>query len=129
MPFLQLENTFDLMNSNKAISDYYHAHVYFALEQKDRAEVVRTKLCEVLGNQVRISRLVPRPIGPHPLPMFEIDFEGKDLLRVRTLIDQNRDGLSVLIHPNTGDDLADHRDHSEWLGETLTLNLDFLKNL
>ena len=35
----------------------------------------------------------------------------------------NRDGLTVFVHPGTGDDLADHRDHALWLGEKLELNL------
>src|SRR5215207_8429945 len=29
----------------------------------------------------------------------------------------NRDPLDVFVHPETGDDLADHRDHAMWLGE------------
>ncbi|MFQ5938851.1 MAG: DOPA 4,5-dioxygenase family protein [Alphaproteobacteria bacterium] len=35
----------------------------------------------------------------------------------------NRDGLTVFVHPETGDDLADHLDHALWLGEKLELNL------
>ena len=27
------------------------------------------------------------------------------------------------IHPNTGDDLSDHRDHPLWLGDKLGLDL------
>jgi aromatic ring-cleaving dioxygenase len=28
----------------------------------------------------------------------------------------NRDGLSILLHPGTGDAYADHIDHAVWLG-------------
>ena len=34
----------------------------------------------------------------------------------------NRRGHAVLVHPNTGDGLADHRDYPLWLGERLALD-------
>jgi DOPA 4,5-dioxygenase len=34
----------------------------------------------------------------------------------------NREGLTVLVHPSTGDSLGDHLDRSLWLGEVLPLN-------
>ena len=36
----------------------------------------------------------------------------------------NRGGLDVLLHPETGDDLADHTAHAVWLGEKLPLRLE-----
>ena len=39
----------------------------------------------------------------------------------------NRQSLTVFTHPNTGDDLADHRDHAIWMGEVLDLNLAIFK--
>jgi DOPA 4,5-dioxygenase len=38
----------------------------------------------------------------------------------------NRHGLAVLVHPETGRDLADHTAHAAWLGEMLPLRLDVL---
>jgi DOPA 4,5-dioxygenase len=35
----------------------------------------------------------------------------------------NRCGLVIFIHPNTGDDLSDHRDHPLWLGDKRGLDL------
>lgn len=35
----------------------------------------------------------------------------------------NRGALDVLMHPNTGDALVDHRDRALWLGRSYTLNL------
>jgi hypothetical protein len=37
-----------------------------------------------------------------------------------------REGLSVLLHPETGDDLLDHTAHAVWLGTPLELRLDRL---
>jgi DOPA 4,5-dioxygenase len=39
----------------------------------------------------------------------------------------NRDGLTVLLHPGTGNDYADHTAHAAWLGEILPLRLDVLE--
>ncbi len=38
----------------------------------------------------------------------------------------NHGDLAILIHPRTGDDLADHTDHALWLGEKLELDLSQL---
>ena len=39
----------------------------------------------------------------------------------------NRRGLTLLLHPETGDALADHSTHVMWLGESVELNLDALR--
>lgn len=41
----------------------------------------------------------------------------------------NREGLDILVHPETGDAVADHAVHSLWLGEKLDLNIDFLQQV
>ena len=41
----------------------------------------------------------------------------------------NREGLDILVHPNTGDDVKDHTDHSLWLGEKLELNIELLRQV
>src|SRR3546814_9077722 len=35
----------------------------------------------------------------------------------------NRGGLTIFLHPETGDPLPDHRDHDIWLGEKAELDL------
>ena len=39
----------------------------------------------------------------------------------------NRDSLTVLVHPETNDDVVDHRDNPLWLGDKLNLNIAFLE--
>ncbi len=39
----------------------------------------------------------------------------------------NRAGLTVLVHPETGDDVADHSEHAAWLGAVLPLRLEVLR--
>ena len=36
-------------------------------------------------------------------------------------------GLDILVHPETGDDVADHTTHSLWLGEKLELKVEVLR--
>jgi DOPA 4,5-dioxygenase len=34
----------------------------------------------------------------------------------------NRDGLTILVHPDSGDGLGDHTTHAMWMGEVLEIN-------
>jgi len=34
---------------------------------------------------------------------------------------------SVLVHPNTGNELRDHTEHALWLGEKVQLRTEYLK--
>ena len=35
----------------------------------------------------------------------------------------HREGLDVLVHPETGDSVQDHLEHSLWLGKRLDLDV------
>jgi DOPA 4,5-dioxygenase len=39
----------------------------------------------------------------------------------------NRDGLTILLHAETGNDYADHTDHAVWLGAMLPLRLEVFR--
>src|SRR3546814_15748971 len=39
----------------------------------------------------------------------------------------NRGGLTIFLHPETGDPLPDHRDHAIWLGDKAGLDLAALE--
>jgi DOPA 4,5-dioxygenase len=39
----------------------------------------------------------------------------------------HREGLSVLVHPSTGDSYGDHVERALWLGEKLKLNAEALR--
>jgi DOPA 4,5-dioxygenase len=40
----------------------------------------------------------------------------------------HRRGLSVLVHPRTGDTVADHDTHPLWMGEALPIDVDFIRH-
>jgi aromatic ring-cleaving dioxygenase len=109
---------------NNAVKSY-HAHVYYNDDETGRAENVRLKLQTELPGEVKVHGLVARAIGPHPRPMFEVDFQSSRLHQIKEWFEKNNDGLSVMIHPITGDHVKDHQDLSVWVGKKLDLKLDF----
>jgi aromatic ring-cleaving dioxygenase len=111
------------------VYNYYHGHFYFTAETMTSAELIRQKMTFDLPQLFRVFPFVPRPVGPHPFPMFEFHFRGSDLQTVRTWLEKNRAGHSVLLHPLTGDEIEDHTVFAEFVGEPVTLNIGFLKAL
>lgn len=107
----------------------YHAHVYFDADSRSSAASLREKIAGELIGQVRVHGLIDRAIGPHPLPMFEVDIPAAGLQPAFDWLSKNHGEHSVLVHPITGDDLADHRDHPRWIGPALPLDLAFLERL
>lgn len=108
---------------------FYHAHIYYEKSSRLSAGQLREEIFRNFAGRVRVHNLIDEPIGPHPLPMFEVDIPSTQLADVKMWLDQHHGSHSILIHPLTGDDLADHRDHPQWIGPALPLDLDFLKNL
>lgn len=104
----------------------YHAHIYFELDDLARTEQIRQSLIDLLPAQAVVYKLIARLVGPHSLPMFEIDFPAGMKDEVVSLIEQCRDGHSVLIHPVIDDELAAHTTDAQWLGRRLDLFLDRL---
>ena len=105
----------------------YHAHVYFDESTLQQATV----LCEEAGKQfsVQVGRIHQKPVGPHPSWSCQLAFDKNQYADLMTWLALNRKGLTILIHPLTGDDLIDHTDYASWMGEQQILNLDFLRNL
>ncbi|WP_375499011.1 DOPA 4,5-dioxygenase family protein [uncultured Nostoc sp.] len=105
----------------------FHAHVYFDPASRDVAARVR----EGLGVRfdVQLGRWFDKPIGPHPKAMYQVAFLPNQFDKVVPWLMLNREGLDILVHPETGDAVADHAVHSLWLGEKLDLNIEFLRRL
>jgi DOPA 4,5-dioxygenase len=103
----------------------FHAHIYYDTTTRDIAGHIR----EELGSrfEVQLGRWRDEPVGPHPKSMYQVAFFANQFGEVVPWLMLNRQGLDVLVHPNTGDAFADHTVHSLWLGEKLTLNVEVLK--
>ena len=99
----------------------YHAHVYFDADTVEKA----TALCAAARDRfgVVMGRVHERPVGPHPMFSCQLAASIEQFGALLPWLALNRDGLIVFAHPETGDDLADHRDHGIWLGTGLELDL------
>ena len=102
---------------------YYHAHIYWSTpEQRNIAVSLREPLDK---HECGLGRVWDQPIGPHPLPMYQVNYCDTIKQPVEELLSSS--GLTILLHEDTGDDLRDHTEGTRWLGETLQLDLDWLE--
>ena len=104
----------------------YHAHIYYT-DDDSRARAAEIREAVDRQFDVRLGRWRDEPVGPHPKPMYQIAFAPDQFPAIVPWLMLNRNGLTVLVHPETGDDVADHRDQPLWLGEVLPLNIAFLE--
>ncbi|MBW4575048.1 MAG: 4,5-dioxygenase [Aphanothece sp. CMT-3BRIN-NPC111] len=106
----------------------FHAHIYFDdPASRDAATQVRSGLAA--NFDVRLGRWHEQPIGPHPKAMYQVAFSPNEFSHVVPWLMLNRQGLDILIHPETGNDVEDHTSHALWLGQKLELNIEFLRQL
>ena len=105
----------------------WHAHVYFDTGSRDRAWALRERIEKEFD--IAMGRFHEKPVGPHPHFSYQVHFRNDQLAPLISWLTLNRDGLNVLVHPNTGQDLEDHRDRAMWLGESVPLRLDILIQL
>lgn len=99
----------------------YHAHVYFSdPATRERAAWLRDRVAERF--LVQLGRWHDRNVGPHSCPMYQIAFTSDLFARLVPWLMINRQGLSVLVHPNTDDPHDDHLVHALWLGTSLAID-------
>jgi DOPA 4,5-dioxygenase len=107
-------------NTNKITG--FHAHIYFESTSRNIAARVREELSSRFD--VQLGRWHEQLIGPHPKSMYQVAFLPHQFGEVIPWLMLHREGLEILVHPTTGDDLTDHTAHALWLGEKLTLKLE-----
>jgi DOPA 4,5-dioxygenase len=108
---------------NPAIVQSWHAHVYFDASSRDAARDMRAIIESELANRVELGRFHERPVGPHPMWSYQLAFAPAAFHLVVSWLALNHGALDVFIHPNTADELRDHRDCALWLGRSHVLNL------
>jgi aromatic ring-cleaving dioxygenase len=103
----------------------YHAHIYYDSQTRGRAERVRAAIGERFS--ARLGNWHDEPVGPHPVAMYQVAFVGDELSALVPWLMLNRDGLNILVHPLTGDSVADHTRFAAWLGTPLPLRIEVLR--
>ncbi|MEP6503817.1 MAG: DOPA 4,5-dioxygenase family protein [Betaproteobacteria bacterium] len=84
----------------------FHAQVYFHDEaQRERALALR----EQIGDRFQVT------------PMYQVAFAIESFGKFVPWLMLNRQGLTVLVHPNTRDERSDHVVHALWMGEMLAI--------
>ena len=103
----------------------WHAHVYYdPATTRPVAERVRAGVAERF--KVQLGRWHDVPIGPHSQAMYQIAFDVALFAGLVPWLALHREGLSVLVHPNTLAPRADHLVHALWLGPALPVRADYL---
>lgn len=104
---------------------FYHAHVYFDAGTIERAKALCTAARDRFD--LEMGRVHEKLVGPHPRWSCQLKFQPDQFAEVIPWLALNRDGLTVFVHPDTGQPVPDHRDHAIWLGDYLPLNLKALE--
>lgn len=104
----------------------YHAHIYFDATTLAQAQA----LCEEAARRFALTmgRVHQRPVGPHPDWSCQLAFEPAVFGELIPWLALHRAGLVVFIHPLSGDDLLDHRDHAIWMGAVRPLKLSIFSS-
>jgi aromatic ring-cleaving dioxygenase len=108
--------------------DGYHAHIYY-----DPADPTTRATAERLRHGIgerfaaRLGNWHDEPVGPHPVAMYQVAFAAAEFPHLVPFLMLNRDGLDVLVHPMSGDSVADHTRFAMWLGRSLPLRVEVLR--
>lgn len=98
----------------------YHAHIYY--DPKRTREAAATVRAGLAAFKVQLGSWHDEPVGPHLDAMYQAVFAAEEFGNIVPWLMLHREGLSVLVHPSTGDGYGDHLDRSLWLGDKLKLN-------
>ncbi len=110
--------------ADPSVIEAYHAHIYYdPASTRDRAERLREGVAARFPG-LRLGRWHDALVGPHLQSMYQIVIPASAIGTFLPWLMLNRDGLTILLHPESGDDYADHTAHAAWFGEVLPLRLD-----
>ncbi|KAJ3163353.1 nucleolar complex protein 14 [Irineochytrium annulatum] len=119
--------TFPSVIRRSQIGTAYDVHIYFTLDQIDFARELHATVAKEFPD-MKLFRVHEKPIGPHPMPMFEVNIATPEQFAAFVpWIEFARGPLSVLVHPHTGDAVADHSTHAIWIGDKVAVDIEMLK--
>jgi DOPA 4,5-dioxygenase len=110
-----------------SLIDSWHAHVYFDAASRDEAWALREVIDAELADFIEMGRFHEKPVGPHPMWSYQLAFPATHFAHVVGWLALNHGALDVFVHPNTGNELRDHRDCALWLGHSHGLDLSVLQ--
>jgi aromatic ring-cleaving dioxygenase len=121
-----------IMSDAPALKDWrkitgYHAHIYFhSKASRAQAAWLREHVASQFPEAL-LGRWHDKLVGPHLQPMYQIAFPVALFASFVPWLMLNRQDLTILLHPETGDAYTDHAEHAFWFGAVLPLRLDVLR--
>lgn len=109
------------------LSEDFHFHLYFSAETRPSALAIRERLADVTDFQYDLPPVRERPVGPHRWPIWSLWVDRTNFAAATLWMMRHHGPHAVLVHPETGDGLADHSAHALWLGTPLPLNLEVFR--
>ena len=110
--------------ADPAAITHYHAHIYYdPVGSRDLADRLRERI-GVKFPDAKLGRWHDECVGPHPRSMYQVAFPSEMLAGFLPWLMLNREGLTILLHPETGDARRDHTEHAVWFGAVLPLRLE-----
>ena len=109
----------------------YHVHIYFDAQdawERMQAQTLARELLHRFPGKVSGGQQVGK-VGPHTRHNIEVDIKPEAFGEVVQALQMNSQGLSVLIHPRTGDELFDHQSAALWLGKPVPFNEKFFEQV
>jgi DOPA 4,5-dioxygenase len=103
----------------------YHAHVYFDASTRRAAETLREAIGALFD--VEVGCMFDHAHGPHSQPMYQVAFGTDELAKLVPWLMLNRNGLSIIVHPRTDDEIADHLENPLWLGTPVPFDAEFIR--
>nr|CAG8587716.1 70_t:CDS:2 [Entrophospora candida] len=104
----------------------YHFHVYFFQENKESCEAaakLRNKIIEL------IDKRFFNPVPYHTVNHGPLVWCPKEhFSRVYSWFLLHRNGLSVMIHPLTINEVKDHTENVTWMGKSIPLDITQLSD-
>lgn len=113
------------IDANKALTGY-HVHIYFDKGQYSDAiaHTIEKQMLSLFPQHISASSPVGI-VGPHTKHNIVVEINKDALTDIVPWLQFNNGGLSILIHPETGDDIRDHENAALWLNEPVALNEGF----
>jgi DOPA 4,5-dioxygenase len=113
--------------ADAAAITHYHAHIYYdPTATRDRAARLRERVSTTFPGAI-VGRWHDELVGPHMRSMYQVVFPQAMLASFLPWLMLNRDGLTILLHPETDNGYLDHTAHAVWMGEVLPVRLDVLR--
>ena len=124
----------DAFNDNAKPDDSvqgYHVHIYFerGTPSEKLAELLAKRTEAKSGGKINEIIRYNKLVGPHTKPNIALHIKPEGFAEIVSTLQLDSKGLSILIHPETGDDEKDHAERPMWIGKSVDLNMAFFTKL